>query len=32
MEMEVVVFRPLWNTSQTFDQLFVNLVDEEVEE
>ena len=31
-KMDVVVFRPLWNTSQTFNQLFVNLIDEEVEE
>jgi len=28
MEMRVVVYRPLWNTTQEFDQLFVNLVDE----
>jgi len=30
MEMDVTVFRPLWNTAQAFDQLFVNLVDKDL--
>lgn len=28
MEMDVRIYRPLWSTTQEFDQLFVNLVDE----
>ena len=28
LEMDVKVYRPLWNSSVSFDRLFVNLVDE----